>query len=221
MKLLNHYLWKTTALLLLFVSPVAYADCPNKVVSCNTAAFGWQGQCYKGVLKRCKSCGPKHCAKRPGMKSKFLSKKALIPKDNGEKCRKELIKKKKEDAGKGSACSFPDLPDKGWTRARFGMINYVFGRSACMEHDVCYAMPGMTQKKCDLMFLKNMRKNCKSYYKTQMKKHPIVKGANQPGYLHCKKAANLFYLAVVAKGASSVNPSSIEECKGLAKKPEN
>ena len=189
-----------------------YAACPDKIISCNTANYGWKGQCFKGVLKGCKACGPKHCAKRPSMKNKFLSKVALVKKKNGKKCRKALIKKKKKAAGKGSACSFPDL---GWVKDRFGMINYVFGKSACMEHDICYDMPGMTQKKCDSMFLKNMQKNCKSYYKTQMKGHPVVQTANHAGYLHCKQAAKIYHKAVVLKGASSFSPSKIKACKGL------
>ena len=204
-------------LFFIFISPKVYAACPDKVVTCNTATYGWQGQCFKGI-KGCKACGPKHCPKRPNMKSKFIAKKALVKKENGKKCRKALIKKKKKAAGNGSACSFPGLPDKGFTKARFGMANYLFGKSACLEHDVCYAMPGMTQKKCDSKFHKNMLKNCKSFYKTQMKGHPVVKKANYPGYLHCKQAAKIYYAAVKVKGASSFNPSNIKQCKGLAKK---
>lgn len=193
-----------------FVSPVA-ADCPDRPTKCNTATYGWQGTCAKGLS--CKDCGPKHCPQEPKLKvAKAI---ALRDGSGGKKCRENMIDRKYKPDGE-SACSIPAR-----VKNMFGMANLVFGKSACAEHDICYAMKGMNRKLCDTMFLDNMLRSCNAYYYGHLGDRNLIKVLNVPGHASCKAAANIFHTAVVAGGASSFNPSNgdLAQCKGASGPP--
>lgn len=204
-------------LLLTTFSGAAAADCPDYSASCDTGVFGWQGSCLTGL--QCKRCGPSHCPQRPIFKTsstvslKFAGQKVTVPRKsiallNGNgatACRTGLIAKKWNPSG-GSACSIPEQ-----AKGVAGMADLVFGKSACVEHDVCYAMEGMNQELCDLMFLDNMLKGCDKYYYKHLGNRDSIKLLNGPGHLSCKVAARLFYSGVKAGGANSFNPSDSEK----------
>lgn len=45
-----------------------------------------------------------------------------------------------------------------------GDEHIVFGGSACLEHDICYRLPNVSQSECDDNFYKNMIENCGQFY---------------------------------------------------------
>lgn len=194
---------RTLVLILsLFIGTSAIADCKDKSVECNTATYGWQGQCFKNLSCN-NDCGPEHCAKPPKLKTS--KSKAIRDGANAQSCRDGLVQLKSEQMGR-SACSIPSQ-----VSGAFGMAELVFGKSACLEHDVCYAMDGMNKKLCDTMFLDNLRRSCKSYFLGHVGDRGWLKRKNAPGYATCKTAARLFYIAVDKFGGDSFNPSSDEE----------
>lgn len=187
--------------LLMFIGTSVVAACIDKSVKCNTATYGWQGQCFKNLS--CSKCGPSHCAKTPTLTTS--KSKALRDGANAQSCRDDLVKRKTRAMGR-SACSIPSQ-----VSGAFGMADLVFGKSACLEHDVCYAMDGMNKKICDTMFLDNLRRSCKSYYYGHVGDRGWLKTKNTPGYASCKAAARLFYFAVDRFADGSFNPSSVEK----------
>ncbi len=214
------------AMMLFAVS--ALADCPDREALCDTATFGWQGTCFKNLL--CKRCGPEHCPERPMFDTspavvtkKILGTTVSIPRKSvallhgsgAEACRSGLVDIKWRPNG-SSACSIPDS-----VAGVAGMADLAFGKSACVEHDVCYAMEGMNQEICDLMFLDNMRRDCDEYYYKHLGDRDAIKLLNAPGVTSCRTAAQLFYSGVKHGGANSFNPSQNEKelCEDVSGPP--
>lgn len=203
--------------LLLFAN-LTHADCPDLPVECDTATFGWQGSCYNGGVK-CDPCGPRYCPPQPTFdtrtthKVELFNKKvmevprssiALLEGNGAEACRAGLIERKWESGGP-SACSIPPA-----AQGIAGMANLVFGKDACVEHDICYAMVGMNQQLCDHMFLDNMVRGCNEFYYKHLGDRDAIKVLNVPGAASCRAAARMFFEAVKLAGASSFQPSSSE-----------
>ena len=195
-------------LVLVLASPgAARADCPDKPVSCGALTMGWQGTCFKG-LRGCKACGPRHCPKQLGLNDiKFRS----VPgHPNGESCRQFVVNDILAKEGNGSACSSPDAVKK-----LFPLADQVFGRSACLEHDVCYRLPGVSRQDCDNRFNANMQANCKKHFYGHTRGRGAIAAANKAGFEACKLAAGAFYKFVVHGAEAMYNPSSHGPCAAV------
>jgi hypothetical protein len=124
----------------------AAADCPDRVIELGKyegrdGRFQWQGQCFRGVLKGCKPCGPVHKKKVP-----YLTK-------GGGSCTRKMIANHRADG-----CSAPSGEVKDVKLAT--PYKWKF-KAACDEHDVCYATPGTEKEWCDRAFYQNMMATCK------------------------------------------------------------
>lgn len=189
-------------LFLIIATASANAACPDLPKKCNTLTYGWQGTCLKGLW--CKKCGSKHCPEQPMFKSSSTRSIAILDGSGAQSCRDDLIDDKWKPNG-GSVCSVPDAVG-GYA----GMAHLIFGKNACVEHDICYDMKGMNQKLCDTMFLDNMKQACSKYYFDHLGSRGAIVALNATGYSSCKTAANLFYKAVRLKGHDSFYPSHCE-----------
>ncbi len=184
------------AIVLIGTTEEARADCPNLPVQCGKNKVGWRGSCFK-VLKGCKPCGPAHCKARPGERQ--VRKKLVASHAEGVACRRiirdKVVKEVKEKKW-SSSCSVP----KGM---KFKLANLVFGKSACLEHDICYYLRGISRKACDTAFLTNMKANCRQSNLCKL------------GTVECLLAANVFHRAVRALAKNKRNVSESGVCKKI------
>ena len=212
--MLKKWLWCWMGIVFVFGAPnAALADCPDTPVTCGELNFGWRGRCFKAPVS-CTPCGPNHCPSPVGERHNVAK---VLPKHkDGAKCRQFVHGKKATDMGKSkSACStFPQAAPKAF----WNLTDRVFGKSACFEHDICYAMRGVSRAACDAMFRKNMEANCNQFFFGHLGKRPAIAALNMPGYGVCMAAAKAFYDAVRVGAKEHFNPhtyASSTECSGI------
>ena len=174
----------------------ARADCPDLPVRCGSNEVGWRGQCFS-LTKGCKPCGPAHCKARPGEKQ--VKQKLVSPHPKGAACRKRVRDYVvNRDRKSPSNCSVP-----GGATKVFELAELVFGKSACLEHDICYYLPGVSREACDDAFLVNMKANCQQANLRKL------------GTADCLIAANLFHRSVRIGAKNKRNRSNLGECKEI------
>jgi hypothetical protein len=174
----------------------ARADCPDLPVRCGADKVGWRGQCFS-LTKGCKPCGPAHCKARPGESQ--VKRKLVSPHPKGKECRR-LVRNYvvERDSKSPSSCSVP-----GGAKDVFELASLVFGKSACMEHDICYYLPGVSRKACDDAFLVNMKANCQQANLRKL------------GTADCLVAANLFHRSVRIGAKNMRKRSNLGVCKEI------
>jgi len=138
-----------TAILLLSasLSTLAFADCPDKPVTCDFGAIGTQGTCWKASKLTCNDCGPKRC---PGAPPTSYSQ---MPHKTDFACVVKIVLAKQPDG-----CSNP-------AKDPASLMYKQFFKPACDEHDICYRNNiGVTKGSCDAQFKRNMDAMCIGYY---------------------------------------------------------
>ena len=94
----------------------------------------------------------------------------------------------------GTLKTYCSAPAKNIT----GDEHIVFGVSACLEHDICYRLPGVSQAECDDNFYKNMIGNCGQFYGAIPPDKLQV--GEQRQYLKCRRWARTWQNSVRVGG---------------------
>ena len=138
------------ALLLAVVSLIAmpvYADCPNKPITCEYGAIGYQGTCWHASKVRCESCGPQHCPQSPATSY------TQMPHRTQFACVAKIVETKQPD---GCSNSLYDPLTKEYKK---------LFKPACDQHDICYRNNiGASKGHCDNEFKANMDHMCSRLY---------------------------------------------------------
>lgn len=191
------------------------AGCNDKAVLCSKtpgvagiAVYGWQSATkQKSKIwpypKFCKRTGPSHCPRRPNLSD--MPEKMKLDTDVEGVCRAAVVA---DFAGRGEY----DHCSTGVFGHAFPLAGKVFGKSACMEHDICYSMPGTKRKDCDAMFNTNLKAACKQYFYKHNSGRNGVNFLNHPGYAACIAAAKVGHTGVLAAGAIFFGPNDYPAC---------
>ncbi|MEM7212280.1 MAG: hypothetical protein AAF479_10380 [Pseudomonadota bacterium] len=91
-------------------------------------------------------------------------------------------------------------------------VKEVFGKSACMEHDICYSMPGTNQVLCDAMFLRNMKAMCSKYFFGHVGKRKALRVRNVQGYGDCLALAHAGFAGVRLVGSAFFGANEYPSC---------
>ena len=134
--------------------------------------------------------------------------KSVAPQTNGgEQCKdaiRQAMKSKAGTVGNSKALKLgldgPKLTTYCSAPAKIvtGEEHRVFGVSACLEHDICYRLPGVSQAECDNNFYKNMVENCGQFYGVPTQQE-LQAGKAKP-YEKCRRWARTWQNSVRAGG---------------------
>ena len=201
---------------LFFALSQAWAEgCKDKAVLCYGSpgvgkfqVFGWQAAEKKRGkiwphLKTCKRTGPRHCPRRPSLND--MPEKVRLKSDVEGVCRAAVVADFR-GRGENDHCS------TGIFGKAFPVAGHVFGKSACMEHDICYSMPGTKRKDCDAMFLTNLLAACKQYFYRHNRGRNGVNFLNHSGYANCVATARAGHAGVLAVGGAFFGPNEYPAC---------
>jgi len=202
----------TIALAPLFAN-LAWADCTYRSVTCDATvkSYGWRaanevkGRLWPPRLPSCNATGPRNCPKRPGLSD--VPEKVVLKHDVEKRCR-TAVELDFENRKTDNHCSTPGVFD-----VITPAVKEVFGKSACMEHDICYSMPGTNQVMCDAMFLRNMKAMCEQYYFGHVGKRKALRVRNVQGYGDCLALAHAGFAGVKAVGSAFFGANDYPACK--------
>lgn len=198
---------------LVFAAPPASADCTYRSVTCDiaTKSYGWRsakqvkGRLWPPRLPSCKAEGDRQCPRRPNLSD--VPEKVVLTHDVERRCR-SAVERDFKGRNTDNHCSTPGVFD-----LITPTVKQVFGKSACMEHDICYSMPGTNQVMCDAMFLRNMKAMCAQYYFAHVGSRKTLRVRNVEGYGDCLALAHGGYAGVKLVGAAFFGANDYPACK--------
>lgn len=203
------------AVLFLALSQASAAGCKDKATLCyatsglnGTKVFGWQKASKQRAkiwphLKTCKATGKQYCPRRPTLSD--MPEKIRLESDIEGVCRAAVVADFR-GRGENDHCS------TGVFGKAFPLAGQVFGKSACMEHYICYSMPGTKRKTCDAMFLTNLEAACKQYFFGHTGGRKGVNFLNGSGYTKCIATARIGHTGVLAVGGVFFGPNDYPAC---------
>ncbi len=203
------------AILFLALSQAWAASCNEKAVLCKgfpalkpVMVYGWQkAEKRKARIwphpKVCKRVGPRYCPRRPTLRD--MPEKMRLKTDVEGVCRAAVVADFR-GRGENDHCS------TGIFGKAFPVAGHVFGKSACMEHDICYSMPGTKRKECDRMCLKNLNAACKQYFFGHTGDRKAINALNNSGYASCISTARAGHTGVLAIGGAFFGPNDYPAC---------
>ena len=203
------------AVLFFALSHARAAGCNDKAVLCyaapgptGTKVYGWQATERKRSkiwphLKTCKRTGSLNCPSRPTLAD--MPEKVRLATDVEGVCRAAVVADFR-GRGENDHCS------TGVFGKIFPLAGHVFGKSACMEHDICYSMPGTKRKDCDRMFLSNLEAACKQYFYKHNQGRNGVNFLNHSGYATCIATARTGHTGVLAVGGAFFGANDYPAC---------